>query len=290
VGNRGNFLSELIEHISKITEVDQRYVISTDPNQVSDKTIMQELKTYAQLTRNRFCIIYVGGETRLKKRMMFYNYYLPKKLIISAGQGCVKFIYLSSLAALSGKLIGQISPLSLELPDKRNYYGVTKRLFDDWVRHYNKDSLIFFNIFPASILGRTHQNSSLQQLVSIIRRSRLLRLFELPGWISFCERKDLFNMISKCLFLDVGRSEIVAHNVKISDVQRAINGKAGLIIFPSLVKLISVLRLVMPWVLFKPVRSLFNEAVYVSADGYKSVLDSKSISPFIKSSSVGLSR
>ena len=119
-------------------------------------------------------IIYCGGEVRDRSHMLNRNYIIPKIIVDYCIEEKITFYYLSSLSVYEYFFQNiEISELSIRNA-KINYYGITKKLLDDYVE-LNSNILNYAILKPASIIGSKRLSSSLDKIIKIFIKYKFLK-------------------------------------------------------------------------------------------------------------------
>jgi hypothetical protein len=221
---------------------------------------------FAKINLNDFfSIIYISGEIAIKERMHVFNYLIPKILVLLCSKYSIRFIYLSSLASLGEHIQGPVyfsnrNSLNMSL------YGETKNNFDMYIDKNFKLRSLAFGIYPASIIGVNHQNSSLQKVLKVYKKFNFLKYISFKTVLHFCHREQIASSIVFCLKSPNSFDIIIAENSSISDIM-AINysGKA-IINVPSLIGLYKLIRLFLPINYITRFKGFASEAVYLNSN------------------------
>lgn len=192
-------------------------------------------------------IIYIGGEVRNKKRMAFANYIVPKHIALFCLMYDAKFIYLSSLAALGNSYKGRILLRSSSNKIKPlSEYGKTKQDFDDWVEKIPKIYSFTTAIYPASILGRSHNNSSLQKMVNLFYKVPFLRYLNFKTIITFCDRSEIALAITNAMHASHGHKILVSHNLRLSTLRSLLYPRLPSFNLPSFIPILDAFSFLLP--------------------------------------------
>jgi hypothetical protein len=195
--------------------------------------------------------------------MVFANIVLPKHIALFCLKYNVNFIYLSSLASLGNFCKGSISTLSLIKKRPFNEYGKTKQDFDSWIEGITPIYSLTKVIYPASILGKNHNNSSLQKMIHIFKRYPLLRHFNFKTIISFCDRSEIAFAISNALLPYGEQKIIVANNLRLSTLRSFLYPGLNVINLPSFISLLEFFIFMLPTKFRILLISSFGEAIYL---------------------------
>lgn len=264
-GNKGSFFSKFCE-ILKEKNIDNLIIIEFMDIKGAYLEI-DNLETLKNIKNNHaISLIYMGGETRNEDLMYAANCELPIYLITKIGINLKKFIYLSSLAALPHQLNGIITPESKGKILVDSIYAKTKNRFDSVLkRNINSDTVVSI-IYPASIINPIRQTSSLQKIIHVFKKYKILKYFKFDGYISFCARSEVYDAVYSALQSSEQLIVVVANNICISSIQRYIYGISWQIPIPNMVWLLYILKKVLPLKIYILSFNIFSRAVYGSSN------------------------
>jgi hypothetical protein len=238
IGNNGSFSEFINDYLMKNGNPTISILLSLDDNNLD--SINNSIRNIF-ISKKIISVIYIGGEVRNINRMAFANYEIPKHVSLFCLQYGVNFIYLSSLAAFGNFYRGTISPLSFIRKIPFNEYGKTKQDFDVWIEGIPKIYSLTKIIYPASILGRSHNNSSLQKMINIFNKYPILRYMNFMTIITFCDRSEIALTISKALMPTVEKKFIVAHNLQLSTLRSYLYPELPAFNLPSFIFILDII-------------------------------------------------
>jgi dTDP-4-dehydrorhamnose reductase len=207
-------------------------------------------------------VIFVGGESQNIKKMNFANFILPKHIALFCLKFDARFIYLSSLSALGNLYRGTITPSLLAKKRPLTIYGQSKQDFDVWIQSIPKINSITKVIYPASILGKSHTNSSLQKMIKIFIKYPILGYFNFKTVITFCDRSEIAVAVTEAINPFCVQKIFVSHNLQLSILRSLLHPNLNSINVPSLIFLIDVLRFFLPKKMCLSLINCFSEAIY----------------------------
>jgi len=259
IGNEGSF-SEFIHNYL----LEDGYSITSiflKPDSINLELICASIES--ELNSNKITsVIYIGGEVRNINRMDFLNFSIPKHIALFCLKYKVEFIYLSSLAALGNFYKGLISPLSLIKKRPFNEYGKTKQNFDSWIEGIPEIYSLTKAIYPASILGRSHNKSSLQKMINIFKKYPILRHLNFKTIITFCDRSEIAFAISNALHSSDKHKIVVSHNLQLSTLRSFLYPGLTTINLPSFIYLLDIFIFFLPRKIRIFLISSCGEAIY----------------------------
>lgn len=229
IGNQGSFLEEintiLSETFSVIKFNENLFSIEEESNLLA--IYESELSKLLATKENIEAIVFLGGEVRNEDLMMRENCHKPMLIANIAFKKQLEFLYLSSLSVYDGLDKTTVQTITNETKEAvSSEYGRSKLEFDNKVMSLRAKGLKSFTLRPASIVGSSRMNSSVEQVARMAKRFPLLRYFRFNGIISYVSRSELSNLITHCL---QGKLEsgvhLVANNIRISYVIWAAVGK-----------------------------------------------------------------
>lgn len=207
-------------------------------------------------------IIFVGGESKNINKMNFANFIMPKHIALFCLKFNARFIYLSSLSALGNLYRGTVTPRLFSKKRPLTLYGQSKQDFDVWIRSIPKLYSITKVIYPASILGKSHTNSSLQKMIKIFINFPLLGHFDFKTIISFCDRSEIAVAIMQAI-KPIGVQKIfISHNLQLSVLRSLLYPNLNSINVPSLIFLIDLLSFFLSKKMRLFLINCFSEAIY----------------------------
>lgn len=223
--------------------------------------------------KNIGSVIYIGGEVRNIYRMTFANFDVPKHIALFCLKYKVQFIYLSSLAALGNFYKGSISISSFIKKQPFNEYGKSKQDFDTWIEGIPELYSLATTIYPASILGRNHNNSSLQRMINIFKKFSILRHLNFKTIITFCDRSEIAFAISNALASSKEHKILVSHNLQLSTLRSYLYPELRTINLPSFIYILDISIFLLPRKVRIFLISSFGEVVYsdISSKGLLSI-------------------
>ena len=260
IGNQGSFFTTACNSLST-------QGFSVDAIEINKYDFDFELLVNSVLKlvsiKNCFSLIYLGGEVKIETFMQTFNFDIPKSLALICKIHSVRFVYLSSLAALGEHLTGPVL-ISDRNSINLDVYAKTKQNFDLFVSSDSVLRLLCCGVYPASIVGKSHENSSLQQVIRLFKNFKILRYLNIKTYISFCHRDDIVCAIIFCLRSPYCMNIIVAENATFSDISREVFKTERFIPLPSFVDLVYFLRPFFSLRYRIIIRRVFNEAIYVN--------------------------
>lgn len=271
IGNKGSFFDESCKYLANFFEI-----ISLMSNNAirykedNESNISNELKSILNNHIDLKAIVYIGGEVRLKEKMIIENYHKPLVLAKLALDRNIKFLYLSSLSVYDNVCERNHTKISKNTKELTNSeYGKSKLKLDKKIAILRKKGLKSFTIRPASIVGSSRMNSSIEKIAITAFKYPQLKYFYFSGYISFITRHDILLIIKHCLKSQVDFGVILAaKNINISNVIWSINGKPFFYLPVSLViKLFSFFNIAF-------FRNLANQNVY-NMDYFESFIEPK---------------
>lgn len=259
IGNEGTFCTFILNYLLKAGYPTVAIYLKSDldnlesiNDEISNKLNCNHIKT----------VIYVGGEVRNLKKMNFANFILPKHIALFCLKFNARFIYLSSLAALGNFYKGSITPRLWVKKRPITLYGQTKQDFDIWIESIPKIYSITRVIYPASILGKSHSNSSLQRMINIFIKFPILGYFNFKTIITFCDRSEIAAAIANAIAPFGERKTFVSHNLQLSILRSFLYPNFNSINLPSLIFLIDKLSFFLPKKIHLFLVNCFSEAIY----------------------------
>lgn len=272
-GNPGSFANSFCDHFSSVYGFDFIFIdlLKFEKDNFLDFSVEN---IYIKL-------IYIGGESRDVKLMYYRNFVIPVKLLELMGDKVVSMIYLSSLSALPHKLNGFVSPKSSGKLLQRSIYSVSKREFDIWVSNFLRPKIQVVTLFPASIFNPSRGGSSIQKLIFILNKFRILRFLKFSGVISFCSRNQIYDKIISSLRLMESADIIICNNVSIRAVQEYVYGSRPSLMVPDFNFLLRVFGGFMPIKLYMLLANAFSTAIYHNVDEHPVILSCNDLTIFL---------
>lgn len=222
IGNQGSFLEEihtiLRETFSVVMFPDSTISVEDESNLFP--IYASELSNLLEAQQNFEAIVFLGGEVRNEDLMMRENFHKPLLIANIAFENQLEFLYLSSLSVYDGLDKTTVQTVTNETKEAASSeYGRSKLEFDNKVMSLRAKGLKSFTLRPASIVGSSRMNSSVEQVARMAKRFPLLRYLRFDGIISYVSRSEISNLITDCL---QGKLEsgvyLVANNIRLSCV------------------------------------------------------------------------
>jgi len=259
IGNEGSFCEFILNYLLKIGYPTVAIFLKLDSDNI--ESINNEISDILN-SNNIKNIVYIGGEVRNLKKMNFANFILPKHIALFCLKFNIRFIYLSSLAALGNFYKGSITPRLVIKNRPINLYGKTKQDFDIWVESIPKIYSLSRVIYPASILGKSHTNSSLQKIIKIFIKFPILGYFNFKTIITFCDRSEIAVAITNAIDPFCAHKIFVSHNLQLSILRSLLYPNLNCINLPSLIFFVDKLSFFLPKKIYLILINCFSENVY----------------------------
>lgn len=209
IGNKGTFSQECFYFISKSFE-NVKLIYTTNIDYSNYYNCSNSLNTI--LKEEDFVkIIYIGGETKIDKRMKTLNLELPLFLSKYCKSNNFQFILLGSLSQWG--LIKWNNKTDIYnntvLFTPYDEYSKTKQLC--YLKINSSENYSGYFICPASILNHKHKSGSIYVIKKFMKFKIIRYLFQFKGMISYCERSDVYDAIKIALL-----SNEISNNIILS--------------------------------------------------------------------------
>lgn len=260
IGNEGSFSEYIYYYLLEKGHIIRFIYLPPDFNNL--ELLCSSIDSEFNLN-NISSVIYIGGEVRNINRMNFANYVIPKHISLFCLKYKVKFIYLSSLAALGNFYKGSISLSFFIRKRPFSEYGKTKQDFDRWIEGIPELYSLSTTIYPASILGRSHNNSSLQRMINIFNKFPTLRYLNFKTVITFCDRSEIALVISNAIVSSNNYRILVSHNLRLSTLRSFLYPGLRTINLPSFIYLLDFFIFFLPRKIRIFLISSCGEAIYL---------------------------
>jgi hypothetical protein len=209
IGNKGSFSEECLLFVRRSFEnVLLIYTSSIDYSSYTNCSIslLSILKGEDEVK-----ILYIGGETKVDNQMCLHNLEIPLLLSKFCKLNNFQFVLLGSLSQWGLINWNNKSDIYENSPLRTPYdeYSKTKQLC--YLKINSSEEFIGYFICPASILNHKHKSGSIYVIRNFMKFKLIRILFQFKGMISYCERSDVYEAITKAL-----SSNVINNNVIVS--------------------------------------------------------------------------